>query len=536
MSDEDTVRIDTATSPDTPAGHGVETDDTHRITPPEGTEREPHDASPTPDAAPRFSLRLAAHSETGRVRKNNQDSGYASPTMIVVADGMGGAAAGDLASAVAITELARGDQRRDGEQMLERFSGLIERANDHIADLVASDLSLDGMGTTVCGAMFSGCQFGLAHIGDSRGYLVRDGRLIRLTHDHSYVQSLVDTGRITPEQALVHPHRSLLLQVLNGQPQIDPDFELIDAQLGDRVMFCSDGLCGLVDDDGIAELIVGDDLDLVVRDLVDAANDAGGIDNITVVIADVVEQDDALDAGAPMVLGAASERGIPTVSRRSLDRGDDAADEEGYPTPATPAADALASEAETTRYAPEATKNRWLGTMLICVAVLALVSGGAWAFLEFAKNRYYVGAHDNYVAIFTGLPGEVLGYELHDVHSITTTRVADLPTYYQDRVARTISVPNLSAAQSTTAELDAKARKCIEVRADRASASASPSATPTGPVPTPPSGSPSTSGATGTSASGTPSDLHPTPGSPTAPPAPSPSQTSAPAIDDPEAC
>ena len=182
-------------------------------------------------------LRFVSHSEIGLVRKNNQDSGFASPTLLVVADGMGGAAAGDLASAVAIDTIKRivpdpqsgEDPPTAGEEMLEVLAGAIHKANDRIADLVASDYSLDGMGTTVTSAMFDGTALGVAHIGDSRAYLLRDGILERLTHDHSWVQSLVDEGKISLEEAAVHPHRSLLLKVLNGQAANDPDLTIVAA-------------------------------------------------------------------------------------------------------------------------------------------------------------------------------------------------------------------------------------------------------------------------------------------------------------------
>ena len=196
-------------------------------------------------------LRYATHSEIGLIRKNNQDSGYASPHLLVVADGMGGAAAGDLASAVAIDTIRRIGRPADGDHMLELLVGAIHRANDRIADLVEADLTLDGMGTTVTGAMFDGTELGLAHIGDSRAYLLRDGTLERLTHDHSWVQSLVDEGKISADEAAIHPHRSLLLKVLNGQAANDPDLARVPVAAGDRLLFCSDGLCGLVADDEI---------------------------------------------------------------------------------------------------------------------------------------------------------------------------------------------------------------------------------------------------------------------------------------------
>jgi serine/threonine protein phosphatase PrpC len=196
-------------------------------------------------------LRYVAHSEIGLIRKNNQDSGYASPHLLVVADGMGGAAAGDLASAVAIETIRKIEGPTTGGEMLEVLSGAIHQANDKIAELIESDFSLEGMGTTVTGAMFDGDQLGLAHIGDSRAYLYRDGHLQRLTHDHTWVQSLVDDGKISESEAALHPHRSLLLKVLNGQPTNDPDLTMVPVKVGDRLMFCSDGVCGLIDDEVI---------------------------------------------------------------------------------------------------------------------------------------------------------------------------------------------------------------------------------------------------------------------------------------------
>ena len=257
-----------------------------------------------------FSLDIRCHSEIGLVRRNNQDSGYVSPRMLVVADGMGGAAAGDLASTVAVRHVAKADRRfsgegsparPQGEEMLTVLSGAVADANDELADLVAWDSSLEGMGTTFCGAMFSGTQLGIVHIGDSRGYLLRQGRMKRMTHDHSWVQSLIDDGRITPEEAAVHPHRSLLLKVLNGQPQHIPDTQIVDLRLGDRILFCSDGLCGLVNDDTIGEHLNTTNLDDVVDLLTTDAHAGGGTDNITIVVAEVVEADPNLDASEPHI-------------------------------------------------------------------------------------------------------------------------------------------------------------------------------------------------------------------------------------------
>ena len=236
-------------------------------------------------------LRYVAHSEIGPIRKNNQDSGFASPHLLVVADGMGGAAAGDLASAVAIDTVRDVDPATSGEQMLTVLGTAVGRANERIAHLVNADPSLDGMGTTLTGALFDGTELGLVHIGDSRAYRLRENQLERLTHDHSWVQSLVDDGKISEADAAIHPHRSLLLKVLNGQPANDPDLTLVPVAAGDRLMFCSDGVCGLVDDDQIEAALRLSTLDAAVEKLVSEALAEGGIDNITVIVADVVEAD-----------------------------------------------------------------------------------------------------------------------------------------------------------------------------------------------------------------------------------------------------
>ena len=262
-----------------------------------------------------LTLEAIALSETGLVRKTNQDSGYVSGRLLLVADGMGGAAAGDLASATVVRHLrqaAKGvpdnnqaidqvsptDDQASGQSSgqaasaasLELLGQLTEQANAQIARLVRADHELDGMGTTVCGGLLTGHDLNIVHIGDSRGYLLSDGELRRLTHDHSYVQSLIDEGRLDERRAMTHPHRSLILKVLNGQPDIQPDYFCVPVRPGDRVMFCSDGLCGLVGDAEILAVLKLWDRERAMEALVELAYAAGGTDNITIVLADVVEQ------------------------------------------------------------------------------------------------------------------------------------------------------------------------------------------------------------------------------------------------------
>jgi serine/threonine protein phosphatase PrpC len=413
-------------------------------------------------------LRYVAHSEIGPIRKNNQDSGFASPHLLVVADGMGGAAAGDLASAVAIDTVRDVDPATSGEQMLTVLGSAVGRANERIAHLVNADPALDGMGTTLTGALFDGTELGLVHIGDSRAYRLRDGQLERLTHDHSWVQSLVDDGKITEEDAAIHPHRSLLLKVLNGQPANDPDLTLVSVAAGDRLMFCSDGVCGLVDDEQIETALRLPDPDEAVSKLVAEALAEGGIDNITVIVADVVEAD---GTEAPVVLGAAGERTIPALDGQSPpEPAEDDTDEEVVEPP-IPEQPEVAVDDES-RYSPQAPSRRRLRRPLLgLLVVLLLAAVGLGSAYAWARTQFYVGAAGEKVAIYQGLTESLPAIPLSRVYEIQPLAVAALPPYYQDKVRGNIEVANLAAARAAVSVLTAEAQRC-----------ASPSPSPTSPV------------------------------------------------------
>lgn len=419
------------------------------------------------------SLRFYAHSEVGRIRKNNQDAGYASPTMLLVADGMGGAAAGDLASAVAVTEASKLDRPVAAEEMLELIGGMVNRANDKLSELVEEDPTLDGMGTTFCGAMFDGRHLGVAHIGDSRLYRLRDGVLEQLTHDHSWVQSLIDEGRITPEQAATHPHRSLILKVLNGQAEPDPDYQILDTEIGDRYVFCSDGLSGMISGEHIAELMEIEDLPERAEELARAANEAGGHDNITVVLGDIVAHDDGLAAAEPMIVGSAVERTIPKVGELAgKPQG------AGYPASETATKEAEHDEAETARYAPDSRGARWPSLLIGAVLILAVLGGAIWGISAYSSSRYFIAGADGNVAIYNGLPGSLLGHELNRIEERRDTLISDLPRFYQRAVANTIASPSLVAARETADELHQLAEQCAAVRAERNTPDPDPDPTP----------------------------------------------------------
>lgn len=440
-----------------------------------------------------FSLDFRTHSEIGPLRKNNQDSGFASPNMLVVADGMGGAAAGDLASTVAITTIDRIDQRLQGEEMLTVLGDAVIHANDRLADLVAADHSLDGMGTTVTGAMFSGEQIGVVHIGDSRAYLLRNGHLERLTTDHSWVMSLVAEGKISEAEAETHPHRNLLLKVLNGQPTHRPDTLLVDLQEGDRLLFCSDGLCGFANDEQILEHLQGTDLDRAMDGLIQQAYHGGGADNITIILADVLPQSDELDARPAQVIGAAVDTTVPEIDPTSTSAAIVAEEDDEEQT-----ADVVIDpeRVESLRYAPTLVKpRRWLGPVLSSILVLVVLAGLGFGGVAYAKSQYYVGSSpEEKVTIYNGIPGQLLGVKFQRVAETSEVTVDDLPTFYQNRVAATIQADDLPAARRTVAELRSLANACRAKRAQRN---------------TPPQEGPSSSPSTGPSSSVNPSSMSP---------------------------
>ena len=419
-------------------------------------------------------LCYSAHSETGPVRKNNQDSCYASPSMLIVADGMGGAAAGDLASAVVIKEMRASDTGQTGDDMLAALKGAVNRATDAIADLIDTDPDLDGMGSTATGVVFDGSRLGVVNIGDSRTYVFRDGTLRRLTHDHSWVQSLVDEGRITEEESLVHPHRSLILRVINGQPQHTPDLHVDDLQEGDRLLICSDGLCGLVTDAAIERNMDGP-RDEVMKNLIEIAYEQGGLDNITIILADAVDEPDDEPLPRPIILGAAEHLDLDApLDTLAIALPSDAADEEGDETTAPARPDPAARERN--RYAPTTKRHvgTWIKAAIVVVVALALVGFGGWAGYNYTQQRYFIAANGELVALFRGIPDPVFNLPLSSVVQTSETRVADLPTYYREYVGRHPSVASLADGQQTLVTLHGKARDCILAREQAAQPPAAP--------------------------------------------------------------
>ena len=239
----------------------------------------------------RPALRYAARSDVGLLREGNEDSAYAGPHLLAVADGMGGHAAGEVASAAAITTIASLDAEDLGPADLVRaLADAVTAANLCLQELIISDPAIEGMGTTLTALLWSqGCA-ALCHIGDSRAYLLRSDQLVQITHDHTLVQSLVDDGEITEADVATHPHRSLLLRALDGRAIADPDLAPLETYSGDRFLLCSDGLSGVVGKQTLHQVLTSvRDLEEVTLRLVELAIDGGGPDNITCIVADVID-------------------------------------------------------------------------------------------------------------------------------------------------------------------------------------------------------------------------------------------------------
>ncbi|KQT01908.1 Stp1/IreP family PP2C-type Ser/Thr phosphatase [Cellulomonas sp. Leaf395] len=405
-------------------------------------------------------LRYAARSDVGLVRSNNQDSAYAGPHLLMVADGMGGHAGGDVASSVAVAAFAPLDGESHGpDDALDQLETALADARDEIIARSDADPELSGMGTTVLAILRAGNKLAMVHLGDSRGYLMRDGVLTQVTTDHTFVQHLVDIGRITPEEAEHHPQRSVVMRVLGDfDPEVTPDLSVREARRGDRWLLCSDGLSGFVSAETIEETMATiADVDACADRLVQLALRAGGGDNITVVLADVVELDDVADGEGPTtnatVVGAAAlSRNDPTAAAASP-----AARAAGLARAAQVDGDAqegAPAEAVTDEDEQPPAPRRWR-TVVVWLGIAAVVIGAALVAYSWTQTQYYVGVDDDEVVIYRGLPQTLGPIALSSVVERTGTSVEDLDSrYLQERVEQTIHADSLDDARGLVAMLE----------------------------------------------------------------------------------
>jgi len=409
-----------------------------------------------------IALRYAARSDVGLVRSNNQDSAYAGPHLLVVADGMGGHAGGDIASSVAVAHLAPLDDEAHGpDDALDELGRALNEAHEELLALAEENPELAGLGTTVTALLRSGNKLAMAHIGDSRAYLLRDSDLTQVTTDHSFVQHLVNTGKLTPEEAEHHPQRSVLLRVLGDfDMEIVPDLSVREARAGDRWLLCSDGLSGVVSEQTIADALrdIGDTGECA-ETLVGLALRGGAPDNVTVVVGDVVEVDSLPDGGAPdttshVVGAAAQDRNRPSRG------GKGAAARAAEHSAATRAKAPAPSPATVTEDEPPPTRSVWRRVVkaLAVVLVLGAVAAAGWLGYRWTQDQYYVGVdEDGRIAVFRGIPQTVGPLVLSTVEESSDTEASDLPDYFQDRLADTIPADDLEDARDRVADLEDEA-------------------------------------------------------------------------------
>ncbi|MBP2706286.1 Stp1/IreP family PP2C-type Ser/Thr phosphatase [Microbispora sp. RL4-1S] len=396
-----------------------------------------------------IALRYAARSDVGLLREGNEDSAYASGRLLAVADGMGGHAHGEVASSVAIAALSSLDRDAFGGDLLGDIEAAVRDANHQLHAMVARDPSLKGMGTTLTAMLWNGPRFALVHVGDSRAYLLRNGELYQITHDHTLVQSLVDDGRITQEEAANHPQRSILLRALDGSGEVDPDLQDREAQVGDRYLLCSDGLSTVVSAETLHHtLSTVDDPEDVVRQLIDLANRGGGPDNITCVVADVIELDDVQPPiSAAAVVGAAgSGRGrsgppdtpagrAATVTAPQPVILDDEIDEE-------PARDVQASARRSRK------RRSWPRTVTVVLVVAVVLGGGGYFGYRWTQTQFYIGAKGDELVVFQGVDAEIGPVSFKKVAYTEHARLSALSPVQQDQVRSGIAVDTLQAGIS----------------------------------------------------------------------------------------
>ena len=403
-----------------------------------------------------------AASDVGKVRSSNQDSGYAGVNLFFVADGMGGHAGGDIASAITAQHVALADEPVASSQEAEqKLIDYIWQANEKLGISVDEHSELAGMGTTFSGIFVNGTSVSIGHIGDSRIYLARDGVVKQITTDHTFVQRLVDTGRISEEEALIHPRRSVLMRVLGDVEQFpEVDLETFETKPGDRWMVCSDGLSGVVPEGLMNRILLSTSTAKEATDLlVGEALEFGAPDNVTVVLVDVLDAKDSVEAsaGRNFVGSAASDVVIEERKGRRILR---------ILNPMT-LIEMLQKPEDPTSFAPESeellekilrdTKGRIRARRLRQVAtyllVIAAASYGLFLAYEYTQTRFFVGVNDGVVVIYKGIREDLGPFKFSSVYEVSNITLDSLTDFQREALERSIDAENLEDARRVLDQL-----------------------------------------------------------------------------------
>ena len=407
----------------------------------------------------------AAFSDVGLIRKNNQDGGYASQHLLVLADGMGGAAAGDVASSVAVAHLAAIDDNLAADDLLPALRGALRDAQRELMERADENPKIHGMGTTCIAIMRANNKLAMVHIGDSRAYLLRGSTLTQVTHDHTLVQYLVDRGELTPEEAEHHPKRNVIMRALGDTGEdIRLDESVREALPQDRWLLCSDGLFGVVSKETItATLLAYPNLHECGEALISLALAGGAPDNVTVVLADVLDMDSTPSSrrvpDKPVVVGSAAV----DYSRPSRGSNTPAGQAAALVKNASSGADEDAPEApEPTRarsrdYDDQPSRGvRILRRIIATLGVLGLIALGLWGGYAWTQTQYYVANDDGWVTIYRGIPQTIGPISLSSVEQVTNIRISDLTGVAQMRLESPITRPSLAGAEDVVKDLRAQ--------------------------------------------------------------------------------
>jgi protein phosphatase len=384
-------------------------------------------------------LRYAVRSDLGLVRNNNEDSVYAGPRLLAIADGMGGHAAGEVASKIVIGALEPLDEDRRIDDLMGMLRDTVVEANHRIADAVKQRKDLEGMGTTLTALRFVGSQVGLVHVGDSRAYLLRNNMLSQITHDDTYVQYLVDSGKLTPDEAKDHPRKSVILRALLGS-EVEPDVSIREARAGDRYLLCSDGLSDVVSTETIADAMQIEDSQECADRLVELALRGGGPDNVTVIVADVINAKvgDTID-GVPVVDGAFVDPSAADVP--GADSAAERAARISRPAPAEPAE-------------PIAHRRRFRWKpWIIAAVIIAVIVGALGGFYAWTQTQYFVGKAGENVAIYQGVNADFGPLKFYNVHKVTDIPVSHLNANLRPQVSDGLTATSLKDAEKIVERL-----------------------------------------------------------------------------------
>jgi PPM family protein phosphatase len=452
-----------------------------------------------------LALRYAVRSDVGLLREGNEDSAYAGPHLLAVADGMGGHAAGEVASSATIATIADLDTDQPASELLGALANAVASANMRLQEMIMSDPATEGMGTTLTALLWSDGHAALCHIGDSRAYLLRDSQFYQITHDHTLVQSLVDEGRITEDDVATHPQRSLLLRALDGRTLADPDLSTHETTVGDRYLLCSDGLSGVVTEQTLHQALSAvRDPDKAALQLVELALKGGGPDNITCIVADVVDTQTtavpptqvpvlagAASAGPPEQLRSAARQNSPagragllrrTAPQVALPDDADTADWDmpstgrhaaanGYHSPDNAYDEPVAARRSPAPGRPlpdddygartrHGRRRRVPIVTTILIVFVVLVVGGLYGSWRYVQGQYYLGIDHGNMAIFRGVNTSVAGMSLHSPYQRSGVPVAQLPADAQLALSQTITTKGLSDARSKVQTVETVVGQC----------------------------------------------------------------------------